>query len=186
MNSANQLTLLRLLLAPLFVILLLYASPDRPFLRGAALAVFVAACLTDGLDGYLARRWNQKTTLGSYVDPLADKLLLTSGFVSLSFMGHLPPSMHIPAWVTIPVISRDVLILTGSLLIFILTGTLKAEPLFVGKLTTVSQMATLFLALLAAPLPLKIFFFAATVILTILSGVRYLQMGAQLAQASQK
>ena len=115
------------------------------------LGIFLLACLTDAVDGYVARKMGQKTVLGSYIDPIADKLLLLTGFLSLSFMGHLPPSMKIPAWVTISVVARDILIFIGSAMIFVIQGSLKAEPIFVGKITTVFQMSTLWVALIAAP-----------------------------------
>ena len=121
MNIPNQLSTLRVLLVPIFVAALFY------FPQHAA-AIFFVACATDAVDGYLARLWNEKTTLGTYLDPVADKLLLLSGFMGLSFMQHLPDSMRIPVWVTIAVISRDAIILIGSMMIFIVTGKLKAEP----------------------------------------------------------
>ena len=184
MNIANQLSVLRMVLVPVFVGLLVYYSPDRSFCYPLILIVFLLACLTDGVDGYLARKLNEKTVLGSYIDPIADKLLLLSGFLSLSFMGHLPAWMSIPAWLTIPVIARDVIILIGSTMVFLTTGKLKAQPLFIGKLTTVLQMASLFVALTPFPHAFKIFLFIVTLCLTLLSGLRYIQMGGRLIQSS--
>ncbi len=184
MNIANQLSVLRMVLVPVFVGLLVYYSPDRSFCYPLILIVFLLACLTDGVDGYLARKLNEKTVLGSYIDPIADKLLLLSGFLSLSFMGHLPAWMSIPAWLTIPVIARDVIILIGSTMVFLTTGKLKAQPLFIGKLTTVLQMASLFVALTPLPHAFKTLLFIATLCLTLLSGLRYIQMGGRLMQAS--
>ena len=140
------------------------------------------ACLTDAFDGLIARKLNQRTDFGSYIDPIADKLLLTSGFLSLSLMQNLPASMRIPAWVTISVISRDVIILIGSTLIFLSTGSLKARPLFIGKVTTVCQMATLCALLLAAPAWLRQTLFILTVFLTGFSGILYIQMGERVFQ----
>lgn len=182
MNLANQLTVLRILLVPAFIAILFYYSPQYPYLRGVAAAVFMGACLTDALDGYIARKRNERTILGSYLDPIADKLLLLSGFFCLSMMTHLPDYMRIPAWVTIPVISREVIILIGSVLIFLITGTLKAEPLFIGKITTVFQMGTLFSALMGAPKALELFLFAGTTIFTTLSGIFYIRMGGKILQ----
>ncbi len=141
---------------------------------------FLLACLTDGLDGYIARKYRQKTILGSYIDPLADKLLLVSGFLSLSFMGHLPDSMRIPAWFTILVIARDGIILIGALMIFLITGRLKAEPLYIGKITTVFQMAALFFSLISAPEHFKIMIFITTGSLTLFSGIQYIRMGGKM------
>lgn len=180
MNIPNNISLFRVLLVPLFVIFLSYYSPERDFFYWASVSVFLLACATDGVDGYLARKLNQKTTLGSYLDPIADKLLLLSGFLSLTLMSNLPPSMRIPAWVTVPVIARDMIILIGSAIIFLLTGKLKVEPLFIGKFTTVFQMLTLFFSLVNAPEPTRFLLFVCTVTLTVLSGARYIQTGERL------
>ena len=184
MNLANRLTMLRILLVPVFIAALLYYTPDRHFLYFTALGIFLVACLTDALDGYLAKKMNQKTEFGSYMDPLADKLLLLSGFLSLSLMGNLPAAMRVPGWVTIPILSRDVVILVGSLTVFMATGTLKARPLFIGKLTTVVQMATLLLSLLLVPLPLRQAFYFLSLVLTVWSGILYIHMGGRLFQAT--
>lgn len=185
-NLANNLTILRIVLVPAFVGCLLYYSPEKPWLHAAAIDLFLLACLTDGLDGFLARKMNEMTTLGSYIDPIADKMLLMSGFLSLSFMSHLPEAMKIPAWVTITVISRDVVIVIGSLLVFVSTGRLKAAPLFIGKLTTVCQMATLFVSLILLGQPWRNFFYGLTVAFTLVSGVRYIRMGGRLLQSVMK
>jgi cardiolipin synthase (CMP-forming) len=184
MNLANRITIFRITLVPVFVAALLYYSPPRDFLRLGAIAAFFLACLTDALDGYLARRRNQKTEFGSYIDPIADKLLLVSGFLSLSLMPHLPSAMHMPGWVTITVISRDVVILIGAILIFFTKGVLKPTPIFVGKLTTVTQMSALFAALLAAPEPLRLILNTAVVLLTTWSGVSYVKIGGQMMQGA--
>ncbi|MGH7197340.1 MAG: CDP-alcohol phosphatidyltransferase family protein [Candidatus Omnitrophota bacterium] len=180
MNLATQITVLRILLTPLFVSLLLYYGPGREKLYPLSFIVFAVACLSDGVDGYLARRLDQKTALGSYLDPVADKLLLLSGFLSLSFMSHLPDAIRIPAWVTISVVTRDIIILIGSAMIFLTTGKLTAEPLFIGKVTTFCQMATLFIVLAASPEAVRIVFFMATVALTTASGIGYLRMGGRI------
>jgi cardiolipin synthase len=180
MNLANNLSVLRILLVPFFVTSLLYYSPQRTFLQNWGIAIFLIACMTDGVDGYVARRLNQKTILGSYIDPIADKLLLLSGFLSLSFMSHLPGEMRIPAWVTISVVTRDFVILTGAAIIFLTTGKLKAQPLLIGKITTFFQMGTLFMALVGVPDTLKYIFFVVTTILTVISGVGYIRVGGRM------
>ncbi len=182
MNIANHLSVLRILLVPVFISSLLYYSPDRAYFHQVSIFIFILACMTDGVDGYLARKLDLKTALGSYLDPIADKLLLLSGFLSLSFMSHLPAAMRIPAWVTIPVITRDAVILIGSFIIFLTTGNLKAEPLFIGKLTTVFQMICLFLALWPAPALLQLIFFIGVVMLTLISGIQYIKIGGRLTQ----
>ena len=182
MNLANRLTILRILLVPAFIAALLYYTPENHFFYFVALGTFFVACVTDGLDGYVAKKLNQKTEFGSYMDPLADKFLLLSGFLSLSLMQNLPDGMRIPAWVTIPIISRDVVILAGSLMVFMATGKLKAKPLFVGKLTTVAQMATLSLSLLMAPFWLREVFYFLVLSFTVWSGALYIRLGGDLFQ----
>lgn len=181
MNLANQLSLVRILSVPVFVSALLYYE-SSPLFYWLGLATFVTACVTDAVDGCLARRLNQKTVLGSYMDPIADKLLLVSGFLSLSLIGHLPPEMRIPGWVTIPVITRDVVILLGAAAVFITTGSFRAEPLYIGKVTTVFQMLTLLASLSMAPAPLRAALFTATVLLTLLSGIFYIRVGNRILQ----
>jgi CDP-diacylglycerol--glycerol-3-phosphate 3-phosphatidyltransferase len=183
-NLANRITLSRIILVPLFVAALLYFSPERPYLHPTAVLIFLFACLSDALDGWLARRRNELTTLGSYIDPIADKLLLLSGFLSLSWMPHLPEAMRMPAWVTISVISRDFLIVTGSVIVFFTTGSLRPKPNLVGKITTVVQMATLLAALVAAPAPLRLALDGVTVFFAVWSGVLYVRMGGAILQES--
>jgi cardiolipin synthase len=180
MNLPNNLSLLRILLVPVFVGALFYYNPDQDILRVLALSIFVAACLTDAADGYLARKLGQKTVLGSYLDPLADKALLLSGFLSLSFMPNIPEAMRIPAWVTITIVARDLVILLGSIMIYVTTGTLKAQPLLVGKVTTFFQMGTLVAALLLVPAPLQQALNIAAMCLTVISGAGYLRMGERI------
>jgi cardiolipin synthase len=147
-----------------------------------AIGCFTIGCFSDAVDGYFARRLNERTELGAFIDPIADKLLLLSGYLSLSFMSHLPSAMSIPAWVTIPIISRDVMITIGSVILFISSGKFRPEPLFIGKLTTVSQMAALMSAFLMMPDGVKLSFCTAAVLLTVWSGILYMQMGARMFQ----
>ncbi len=183
MNLANNLTLLRVVLAPAFVSCLVYYGPGREGLLKVAVFIFILACATDALDGFFARKLGQVTVFGSYVDPLADKLLLVSGFLSLSLMANLPPSIRIPAWVTIPVVTRDLVILTGSTVVYVVTGRLISKPLLISKLTTLFQMITLFAALISAPHVVRLCLYAATVALTVVSGFRYLRLGGRLIQS---
>jgi cardiolipin synthase len=100
----------------------------------AAFWLFVAAGVSDGIDGYLARRFNLRTAIGSYLDPLADKALLVSVYVTLGMQGYLP---H---WLVILVVFRDLLIVGGAILFWLVTGSLKMRPLFISKLNTVAQI----------------------------------------------
>src|SRR5438132_616572 len=110
MGLANWLTLLRILLIPVFVTLLVYRRP------GPALIVFAVAALTDLLDGWAARHWKDESSLGAFLDPMADKLLLTSSFVTLTYLKALP------FWIAAVVISRDTILVFGALLIYMLAG----------------------------------------------------------------
>ena len=127
-NVANLLTLARLLcVAP---IVWLVRSGDYH----AAALVFVGAALTDLADGYVAKRYDQITPLGAILDPIADKLLMDSLFLTLAFAGHLP------VWLALLVIGRDVLIVLGTLALRMLAGRFRVEPLLVGKLSTFFQI----------------------------------------------
>lgn len=129
LTVANQLTLLRMLLIPAFVILVVY---DRP---GLALAVFVIAGITDGLDGLIARMSNQKTSLGAWLDPMADKLLLVTTFIVLTVPGTGLVN-RFPLWLTVLVISRDVLIVITVAIVNIVMGVRTFSPSIYGKVTT--------------------------------------------------
>ena len=135
MNIPNLLTLLRIILVPVIVILLIQGS----FLK--ALIVFVVAALSDVLDGFLARVLHQQTILGAYLDPIADKALLASSFVTLSVL-HI-----IPAWLAVIVISRDFIILLGILVLSIMSISVKIRPTSVSKITTALQLITILTAL---------------------------------------
>ncbi|PKN76558.1 MAG: CDP-diacylglycerol--glycerol-3-phosphate 3-phosphatidyltransferase [Deltaproteobacteria bacterium HGW-Deltaproteobacteria-10] len=135
MNIPNFLSLLRIILVPVIVIFLIQG------LYGKALFAFAVAGLTDALDGALARLLNSKTVLGSYLDPIADKLLLTASFVTLSILGI------IPSWLTVIVISRDFIILLGIAILSIISVPYAINPAFVGKVTTALQISTILLAL---------------------------------------
>jgi cardiolipin synthase (CMP-forming) len=182
MNLPNRLSVLRITLVPVFVALLLYWAPGRDSLRLWAIGIYVFACLTDALDGLLARRWGLITPLGSYLDPIADKLLLVSGYLALSLMAHLPDPMRIPGWLTLIVLSRDIIILGGSALLFMATGDFKAQPLFVGKLTTVAQMAALFVSLWSLPWETRAPFYVFAGAMTVISGGAYVRKGGKLFQ----
>jgi cardiolipin synthase len=136
MNIPNFLSLLRIILVPVIVIFLIQG------LYAKALIIFVIAGLTDALDGALARLLNKKTKLGSFLDPLADKILLSTSFISLAIFGL------IPSWLAVIVISRDFIILLGLLILSMMSVTYEIKPVFVSKVTTTLQIATVFFALL--------------------------------------
>jgi cardiolipin synthase len=137
----NQITLLRLGFLPIFLILISYEQ--YPW----ALAVLVLAGLSDGIDGLLARKLNQRSSLGAYLDPIADKLLLSSSFVILAF------KKEIAWWLTIIVLSRDVLILVVAVVIILIWGYRPFPPSLLGKLTTFFQIVLVFTVVLGAAYP---------------------------------
>src|SRR5512145_1859388 len=135
MGLPNWLTILRILLIPVFVTLLVYRR------AGWALLVFCLASLTDLLDGYIARSRGDQTRLGAFLDPVADKLLLTSAFVTLTYL------KFIPFWITAMVVSRDFVISVGVLVIHVAGGTVHPAPTRLGKWSTVMQMVTVLVAM---------------------------------------
>jgi cardiolipin synthase len=169
MNVPNSLTILRILLIPVFVGFLMYERYDY------SLAVLLVAGLTDSLDGTIARVANQRTRLGAYLDPLADKLLLTSGFVALSVL-HL-----VPLWIVILVVSRDMILMTGTLLARLAESRVDISPTILGKGTTLFQLVYLILvvALTSRHMDLRLIqpLLYLMVGLTVLSGFHYLYRG---------
>ena len=148
MTTANKVTILRILLVPFFVVeVLYYVNTSDEMHRLLALLSFAVASILDGVDGYIARRYNQKSELGAILDPLADKLLLVSGVVVLSF-DHTPQLERIPLWLTGTIIGRDVVLLLGLIVIYITVGKVTVRPRIVGKVATVLQMAAVLWILL--------------------------------------
>jgi cardiolipin synthase len=135
LTLANQLTILRIVMVPAFVLLVVYGK------LGAALTVFVVAGVTDALDGLIARRAGQRTSLGAWLDPMADKLLLVTTFVVLTLPG-LPLTNHLPMWLTVLVISRDVVIVAVVAIVNLAVGPRTFRPSLLGKATTASFILT--------------------------------------------
>jgi cardiolipin synthase len=170
----NLITLIRILLTPLFIIFLIQGRYRQ------ALAFFVLAGVSDVADGLIARWWQQKSRLGSYLDPAADKLLMSASFVTLSI------SRLIPSWLTVVVISRDVILGLGALILRLADYPLVVRPSLAGKLTTLLQLITVGLVLLVKgklvylpPGVLSIFYYL-TGALTAISGTHYLYRGLKL------
>lgn len=177
LNLPNFLTLLRIVAIPIFLIFL----TDGRY--GAALLVFVLAGITDSLDGAIARLTNSRTTLGAYMDPLADKMLILSGFVVLATMDA------VPRWLTVVVISRDVVILTGYLSLFLLTQRLmEIRPAAISKAATFLHLLTLTIVLVALWRPDGLLgefaapVFALTGAVTAISGFHYVFRGLRWYQ----
>lgn len=169
MGLANSLTLLRILLIPVFVSLLVYRWPTGAFL------VFCLASFTDALDGYVARQRGSQSRLGAFLDPMADKLLLTASFITLTY---LHPDL-LPFWITVIVITRDFLMALGAVLIHMAGGQVYPTPTALGKASTALQMATVLaiLATLAFSMDpsVKTWFVWLTAVFTVSSGLQYLR-----------
>ena len=140
MTTANKITILRILLIPFFVVETLYYTREgNEVHRVLATLCFAVAAICDGVDGYVARHYNQRSELGAILDPLADKLLLVSGIVVLSF-DHSPYLDSVPLWLTGTIIGRDMLILIGMVVIQLMVGKVKVRARIIGKVATVLQM----------------------------------------------
>ena len=170
----NILTLLRILLTPLFVILLLGEDYNL------ALIIFILAGLSDGLDGLIARYLNQRTAIGAYLDPVADKLLLVSAYIGLAVLNVIPD------WVAVIVISRDVIISLGIAVFTMTEKTYEVRPSLISKFTTTAQILTVILALFdpdqsrLAIIHLPVLW--ATSAVTIISGLHYIYIGMGILQ----
>lgn len=171
-NIPNFLTLLRIVAIPCFLVFL------ESYQFREALVVFVAAGITDGLDGAIARLMRTKTTLGAYLDPAADKMLLLSSFIALGFMHE------VPRWLVVVVISRDVVIVAGYLLLFMLTQrTMEIRPSASGKASTALQLLSVTMVLVSLvnrdtfQLAIQEGVFFATGLLTTIAGLQYMYRG---------
>lgn len=166
----NLITLLRLAALPFFLVSIADGSFD------IALLIFVAAGISDGVDGYLARHFGMKSALGAYLDPIADKLLLMSSYLFLAIPSY-PARVKVPVWLAVGVLSRDLLLLVVSLLLILAIGKRNFPPSWAGKVTTVTQILTVLFVLCANvwnwPHPLLLLAFGATVTATVISGFDY-------------
>ena len=148
MTTANKITVFRILLIPLFVIEVLYfVRTGNELHRLTALLAFAVAAILDGVDGYVARHYQQWSELGTVLDPLADKLLLVSGIIVLSF-DHAPRLEQIPLWLTGIIIGRDLLLGIGAIIVRLTVGKIIVRPRLTGKIATVLQMAVVLWILL--------------------------------------
>ncbi len=181
-NLPNLLSLLRMGLIPLFVIALLRGETVK------ALAIFAVAGLSDALDGLLARVLNQRSLLGAYLDPIADKLLLTTAYIGLTALDGHTGLVPIPIWVTVLIIARDVLILVVALALALALDTSEFPPTVLSKLTTFCQIAGVILVLLSGPTDwvdraaeLTLYLVGA---LTVASGLDYIYRASRLVGAN--
>ncbi len=172
LNLANKITLLRILCIPLFIAATLYLEAGRTYMRPVQVIIFFVAVISDALDGFIARIYNQQTQLGTWLDPIADKLLLITSFILLASLDGLP-HLKLLIWLVVIVLSRDILIVCGCLLIHMIKGKLNVHPSASGKITTFLQMMTIVTRLVGFPYFLDTLW-ALTAIFTLLSGFGYL------------
>jgi cardiolipin synthase len=181
MTLANQLTVFRILLIPIFVLLLVYDA------RIAALVVFLLTCVSDILDGYIARTWQQQTTLGVFLDPIADKLLMVTTFITLALLRALPVPL------TILLIVRDVTLSLLVGIVLLLTGRRLAGPSYLGRAAMFGQMVTVVSSLVFYVFEGQAFFhtlgpfvltpiFIVTAVLAVAAGVHYVYQLVRLLQ----
>ena len=185
----NLLTFLRMALIPVLAILMVYGEFAWAFL------VFFIAGLSDGVDGFVARRFNQQSELGTILDPIADKLLMTTAFVILTlpsiYPDPLPRHLPVPFWVTAAVIGRDILIIVVAAAIFVMTSFRGFRPSWLGKASTVVQIFAVGLILIDAIFPTLRGFYLPTVYTTVFafalfSGIHYIFHVAKLMKEDEK
>lgn len=181
LTTPNILTILRILLVPVFLAMMLQQKTFH------ALAVFLVAGATDILDGFAARIWHQKTKIGAVLDPAADKLLLTTGFVLLTIPSLSSPHV-IPLWLTLVVVGRDIVIVIGAIILFKLIGQKTFYPSLLGKTSTFCQVLVVLLVLLFNAFEVisisLMWAYYVTLIATILSGIHYGSVGFRLLSAT--
>lgn len=173
MTLANRITLVRLALIPVFLALVVSYDRGQWGVRWLALAAFAAAGLTDALDGYVARAYDQRTRLGAVLDPLADKLLLNLTFVFLAVNEAF--AVTVPQWVPVVILGRDVIVVVGAYALKEYAGSLDVRPRLLGKLTTVLQISAILAVLLELPVAHAVLM--AAVGATLLSLADYVYVG---------
>jgi CDP-diacylglycerol--glycerol-3-phosphate 3-phosphatidyltransferase len=193
MTTANKITLIRILMIPAFVTMAIYYGQSvqrgQPleWQRFTAIAIFLLASLSDGLDGYVARRYNQRSRLGVVLDPIADKGLLLSGIITLSISNWSqsdPEGGRFPAWFPVLVISRDAVILVGTAVLYFFIGQkIRVRPSWTGKVATVLQMAAIAWVMLQIQWIPLIYIVIAAGLFTFISGIIYVLEGVRQLQS---
>jgi cardiolipin synthase len=186
MTTANKITVIRILMIPAFVTMAIYygESIERgeplEWQRFTAIIIFLVAAVSDGLDGYVARRYNQRSALGVILDPIADKGLLLSDIITLSISNWSrvdPEYGRFPTWFPVLVITRDAVILVGSAVLHLLNGKVQVKPTWTGKVATFFQMAAIAWVMLQLRFFPLIYVVAAAGFFTLVSGVIYVTDG---------
>ena len=177
MTLANRITLFRLGLIPVFAVCLMSYTREQYWIRYVALGVYFTAAISDCLDGFIARAYNQKTKLGAVLDPLADKLLINIAFVFLAVNENFVT--RVPYWYPVVILSRDVFIVLGAYLINEYFGPLRVRPRITGKITTFCQSASVIAVLVEVEFAYPLLM--VTLIMTVISFFDYLYAGAKQA-----
>ena len=192
MTTANKITVVRILMIPVFVTMAIYygQSIERgtplEWQRFTAIAIFLVAAVSDGLDGYIARRYKQRSTLGAILDPIADKGLLLSAIITLSISNWSdidPEYGRFPAWFPVLVITRDAVILVGAGVLHLLNGKVQVKPSWTGKVATVLQMAAIAWVMLQLHFLSLLYVVIAAGVFTFISGIIYVMDGVRQLQA---
>jgi len=183
LTLANRITIGRLLLIPVFILLTLYymlsvsnRGPNE-WLRWGALMVFLVTCLTDALDGYFARSRNERTRLGTMLDPLADKSLLLSALILLTGPWGRCFDPHLPVWYVLLVFSREVFLIAGAIFIHLVVGRIDVQPRVAGKMATFFQMGLILWVLGRGPSQGFPWVLAAAAACTLVSALQYITDG---------
>ena len=193
MTTANKITVVRILMIPAFVTMAIYYGQSiqrhdpLEWQRFAAIAIFLLAAVSDGLDGYIARRYKQRSELGAILDPIADKGLLLSGIITLSISNWSevdPEYGRFPAWFPVLVITRDAVILVGAgILQYFIGNKMRIKPSWTGKVATVCQMCAIAWVMLQLHFLPLIFVVSVAGAFTLISGIIYMVEGVHQLQA---
>ena len=192
MTTANKITIVRIAMIPAFVLMAIYYG--QSIQRGAplewqrftAIVIFLVAAASDGLDGYVARHYKQRSTLGAILDPIADKGLLLSAVITLSISNWSdidPDYGRFPAWFPVLVITRDAVILVGAGVLHLLNGKVHVKPSWTGKVATVLQMAAVAWVMLQLHFLPLLYVVIAAGVFTFISGIVYVMDGVRQLQA---
>jgi CDP-diacylglycerol--glycerol-3-phosphate 3-phosphatidyltransferase/cardiolipin synthase len=183
---ASKITIARICLVPVYVALAFYyghtvqaGQPDEP-LRWWALGVFVLAASSDGIDGWVARRFNQCSKFGAYIDPIADKALLLSGVITLSLVDWGAPGWRLPLWFAAIVVLRDCIILGGIKILYVNHREVKIVPHWTGKITTVAQMFAIGWVMLRVTDISPVYPCAVAAFFTVWSSIAYIRQGQRI------
>ena len=182
LTFANKVTVGRILVVPFFIATVMYISPQDDLFRWVALGLFLVAVISDVIDGYIARTRGQKTKAGAILDPLADKMLLISAFICLYIKRVDFPAIHFPLWFVLAIISRDIMLLLGSMIIQLTTGKLDIEANRSGKFTAFLQIVCVLGVLLQ--LTFTRLLWPVALFATFISGVIYIKEGIKALNES--